>query len=263
MIRRWRTVLIERLGTARRSLKYVLAGVAVFIIALLLFSPILRVREIRVIRGEGRIDLPSVLAVLSPFYNRHLLLVPAHEVSQKVRQVVLDAKDVTVSKRYPSQISVKITLVPIVARVLIEPVQSDPDLGTGSGSTQRGEYLTENGLLVAATPPDGDPIPTIRIVDWGVRPVPVTKLLDPTMLRELRQAEQALAVEFNQNIKMRTVYLRAREFHLDTDKISFWFDERMPIEDQLQRLRTFLTAVKLTDVQNYVDLRLIGRVVYK
>jgi hypothetical protein len=59
------------------------------------------------------------------------------------------------------------------------------------------------------------------------------------------------------------VYLRAREFHLDTPKLSFWFDLRSPLEEQLQRLRTFLTVVKFPEVKNYIDLRLIGKVVYK
>ena len=137
----------------------------------------------------------------------------------------------------------------------------------GSGTllgAPAGDFLTENGLLVSTVHVSlSQPLPLIRITDWGARPVPMTPLLTPAFLDRLRKAEDALTLEFGQQIRTRTVYLRAREFHLDTPKVSYWFDVRTPLADQLQRLRVFLGNVKLQDVKSHIDLRLIGRVVYQ
>lgn len=268
-IRRWRTVILERLAAARRWIKFLAAGAIVFVLCLFLFSPLLQVREIRVVRTEGRVDLQKVLETLAPLYGQHLLLLSARDVTARVREVVPDALSVSVTKNYPSQMSVRIELSPLVARLRIESLGGGsgslmPSAGSGSDAgPPLAEFLTENGLLVAAArPPEAEPLPTIRLVDWSVRPVPGTVILPSAFFDRLRRAENALTLEFGQQIRLRTVYLRAREFHLDTPAISFWFDNRTPLEAQLQRLRTFLKAVKITDVKNYIDLRLTGRVVY-
>lgn len=271
-MRRWRTTFVEWLSLYRRWSAYVIVGAAVFIVCLLLFSPILSVREIRVVRTEGRVDLRTVLAVLEPLYDRHIFFLSAHDVSTRVRSVVPDASDVTVSKRYPSELLIHITVVPLIARIVIDPPLTahagpETDVASGSGAVagvERSYFLAENGLLVStARASSPQALPTIRIVDWSVRPVPQAPLLTHEILDRLRRAENALTLEFGQQIRMRSVFLRAREFHLDTSTVSFWFDIRTPLEDQLQRLRTFLKNVKLQDVKSYADLRLIGRVVYK
>lgn len=266
--RRWKSGFLERVSAARRWLKLVVAGFAIFGVCLLVFSPILQVREIRVVRSEGRIDLRAVLTSLAPLYGRHLLFVSAYDIGARVRQAVPDASDVTVSKRYPSELFVRISVAPLVARVLIEPVSGgtapvDGVAGTGTGSRPAAnEFLTANGILVVGTAP-AQPLPTIRIVDWGVRPTTGARVLTPELLERMKRAEETLALEFGQKIVLRTVYMRAREFHLETPTISYWFDMRAPLQNQLQRLRTFLMNAKLQDVKSYVDLRLIGRVVYK
>ncbi len=272
-IRRLRALVLERLAASRRFVKFAVIGIIVLFVCIFLFSPIMQVRDIRVVRTEGRVDLRTVLEALSPLYGRHLLFLSTRDVTARVREVVPDAVNVSVSKQYFSQISVTITLAPLVARVRIAP-STDAVAAAGSGSvvggsgavrgTSQEEYLTENGLLVGATrPPDATPLPTIRIVDWSVRPVPGTVILPPEFYDRMRRTENALTLEFGQQIRLRTVYLHAREFHLDTPTVSYWFDIRSPLEAQLQRLRTFLKTVKLTDVKSYIDLRLAGRVVYK
>ncbi|MSR86596.1 FtsQ-type POTRA domain-containing protein [Candidatus Peribacteria bacterium] len=273
-VRRWRTFLVERLAASRRWFKYLLALAAVLVVCLFLFSPLLQIREVRVVRTEGRVDLQKVLETLSPLYGQHLLFLSTRDVTARVRQVVPDAVSVSVTKQYPSQVSVRIMLAPLVAHVRI--AADETLLASGSGSVVSSgasgsvvikadsEYLTGNGLLVSADrPPTAEPLPTIRVVDWSVRPVPGTVILPPEFFDRLRRAENALTLEFGQQVGLRTVYLRAREFHLDTPAISFWFDIRTPLEAQLQRLRTFLKAVKLPEVKEYIDLRLTGRVVYQ
>lgn len=277
--RRWlhriRAVILKRLGDARRWLKVLLIGFTVLVACLFLFSPILHVREIRVIRTEGRVDLPTVLEALAPLYGRHLLFLSTRDVTSLVHDVVPDATTVTVSKSYPSELSVRISLAPLIARVqIVAPREVAVPLGSGSTLPRAGSgasaaipeqlYLTQNGLLVAAPPPSNhEALPTIRVIDWSVRPIPGITLITPTFFDQMTRAEHALTLEFGQQIHLRTVYLRAREFHLDTATVSFWFDTRSPLQAQLERLRTFLKTVKLTDVKSYLDLRLTGRVVYK
>lgn len=270
--RRARAIILDRIVAARRYIKFLIIGVAILVASLLLFSPLLRVREIRVVRTEGRVDLAAVLEALAPLYDRHMLLVSVHDVTFRVRAVVPDARTVSVTKSYPAKLSVRIALAPLVARVRI---QTSPSAGsgarvatrTGSGSTAsvaQQEFLTDDGLLVTAPHgPASEALPTIRVVDWSARPAPGRPLLSPEFFDRLRRAEQALTLEFGQQIVLRTVYLRAREFHLDGPVVSYWFDTRSTLESQLQRLRVFLRAVKLSDVKSYVDLRLTGRVVYK
>lgn len=272
-LRRWKAFIGDRIVASRRWLKYIAAGLGLLIVCFFLFSPVLQVREIRVVRTEGRVDLRSVLEALSPLYGQHLLFLSTREVTSRVRETVPDALSVSVSKQYPSQLSVRITLAPLVARIRIAP--SPGSVASGSGSmTATGsgaklpatqtEYLTENGLLVTAVRPvNAEPLPVIQLVDWGVRPVPGTVILPPTFFDQMQRTENALTLEFGQQIRLRTVYMRAREFHLDTPTVSYWFDVRSPLEAQLQRFRTFLKTVKLTDVKSYIDLRLTGRVVYK
>ncbi len=283
-LRRAKTVFFDRLSVGRRWLRFILPGIGTLVICLLLFSPLLHIRQIRVVRAEGRVDLPVVLEALSPLYDRHLLFLSARDVAARVREVVPDASDVIVSKRYPSELHVRIALLPLIARVRIEspgetpqPVSSSSSsvapvrtgsgsagVLSGSGSAPGGEFLTQNGLLVSVPNPGAlPPLPTIRIVDWSVRPVPMMPLLSPEFIERMRRAEEALALEFGQQIRLRTAYVRAREFHLDTPVVSYWFDTRSTLEEQLARLRIFLKSVKLADVKSYIDLRLTGRVVYK
>lgn len=281
-MRRWRGVIEEKISAARRWLKFLVLGIIAFVICMLIFSPIMHVRGIRVIRTEGRVDIPAVLRALAPLYGRHLLFVSTHDVGKRVRESVPDANDVTVQKHYPSELLVRISVAPLVARVIIEspnaaeagPVRGNALNGNevnvglpGSGAligARTADFLTNDGLLVSIAHVSlSQPLPLIRIVDWGARPVPMVPLLAPAFLDRMRHAEDALTLEFGQQIRTRTVYLRAREFHLDSQTVSFWFDMQTQLADQLQRLRVLLANVKLQDVKSHIDLRLMGRVVYK
>jgi hypothetical protein len=252
-----------------------IGGVCLTVIAfvVLLFSPLLSVREIRVIRTEGRVDVRAVLQALTPQYGQRMMFLSQQEIAAAVRQVVPDVADIIVQKEYPSRISVRITLKPLAARLQVE----NPGQVAGSGATvpvagsgavvgpKTYDFLTANGTYVVSDTQQLQlPLPIIRVVDWGVHPVPNSPLISEEILQNMKQAEEALTLEFGQEVRLRTVYIRAREFHLETSKkISFWFDIRTPLQQQLGRLRSFLKSAKLTDVKSYIDLRLVGRVVYK
>lgn len=237
-------------------------GLVALAAALVLFTPLVRVREIRVIRSDTRIDIEQVQQRLAPLFGRHLFFLQRKEVEDLLTAALPDVTDVETEKRYPSTIAVRLTLDPLVATLAIV----NPDgTATASGATTY-DYLSENGLYLSYPSEQagsGTYVPTITIVDWGARPVSGTRIIAPEMLMTLRRAEQAVLDQFGQPVRSRTVYLRAREFHLQTPDHALWFDRESPLEDQLERYRIFLQSVGKDAAKEYVDLRLKDRIVYK
>jgi len=229
---------------------------------LVLFSPIIEVRELRVTRVNARLDIEEVQRVLAPFFGRHLLFLPVREVVQTLEASLADIKHVEIQKQYPSQLIVRIELDPLYAQLTI----LNPDMEGGETSIGATiDFLTDQGIYVVAfLPEESATLPMMRLVDWGVRPQEGTRLVSPDFLVRMQETERALKEQFGQNVTVRTIILRAQEYHLQTDNgLTVWFDTRVPLEDQLLRYRTFLRSVHIDDVEEYVDLRLADRVIYK
>ncbi len=229
---------------------------------LLVFSPIVRVREIKITRTDARLDIEDVQKQLSSFFGRHLLFLSGHEVEESVKSIITDLESVKVSKNYPSVLAVKIELDPLAARLnIIDPDEAVGALGTGTTV----DFLTKKGIYVIAPLSRGDALPLISIVDWGVRPAAGTLLIDPSFLSRINDTQKALNEQFGHEITGVTMFLRAREYHLflKDKKISLWFDISKSLEEQLLKYRTFLRNVNLQDVKEYVDLRISDRVIYK
>ena len=265
-IRQWRR-FVERLAKLRRHLLIAAVGLVaigvVIFFAIALFSPVMRLSEVRVVRTDTRLDLEEVQHALAPLFGRHLLLLSAFEVRQLLEGSLPDLQSVSVGKDYPSTLVVKVTLDPLRARLVIVPPEGEtPGSAVGSGSTV--DFLTEKGIYISSTRVgDVEALPILRIVDWGARPVNGTAIMSPDLLSRMDSAEHALQEEFGQPVLTRTIYLRAQEFHLQLKAWAVWFDMRSTLEDQLLRYRTFLREVPPAEVRSYVDLRLKDRVVYK
>jgi len=228
---------------------------------LLLFSPIVQVREIHVKRLSPRLDIESVQQTLAPMFGKHLFFISSFEIIALLQENISDIKEINISKSYPSTLQVEIELDPLSARVYIaDPEWLGGDIGTGATL----DYLTEKGVYVhTASAQNAEALPMIILVDWGARPQEGTVLLQPALLKRMDAAEIALLRQFGQEVSRRVVYLRAQEFHLHFGKIELWFDLKSTLDDQFQRYRTFLKAVNIADVKEYVDLRLTDRVVHK
>lgn len=234
-------------------------GMLLLIFGLLVFSPIVRVREITVLRSNPRLDIESVQENLAQLFGAHLFFLPTHDVVQILKAQIPDIEEAEVRKNYPSQLTVRITLRPLVARLHI--VNPDaPDAGTGAIT----DFVTDNGIYVStATPGEVDTLPLVEVVDWAAFPTPGTQLLSADLMDHMRKAENALEVQFGQTISERTVYLRAREYHLKAEPYDIWFDTAGTLDDELVRYRTFLQSVPQEEVREYVDLRMSDRVIYK
>ena len=238
------------------------AGGILCVLLLLLFSPLLHLREITVRRLNPRLDIEHVQQVLSPIFGRHLLFLPASEVKEMLYTNMNDINTIEVEKEYPSKLIVTIGLHPLIARLeIVNPdAEAAPEAGTGTGV----DFLTEEGVYVTtATQQEAEGLQTIRLVDWGVRPAPGEALVPPEILARLQETREALRLQFGHTIELQTIYLRAQEYHLLADGMSLWFDMRSSLEQHLQQYRIFLQSVPRSEVHQYVDLRLTDRIVYR
>jgi hypothetical protein len=252
-----------------RFLALIVAGLVCLMIGLAIFSPILEIREIKVQRTDPRIDIGQIQQSLSTLFGEHLFFLSSQEVETILREAVPDLADAEIRKEYPSTLTVRLTLVPLMAKLVIEEPDQSADAplqASGSGEIVGSHFLTTEGMYVVysdAQVATGSGLSSIRIVDWGVRPAPWTQLLQPDLILLMRKAEEEISREFGLSVQSRVVYVRAREFHLKTPLYTLWFDVRSPLEEQLQRYRLFLETVPAGTAKEYVDLRLTGKIVYK
>lgn len=241
------------------AISIVLVGMIIF--GFILFSPIIQVREIKVTRLSPRLDIEEVQTVLSSLFNRHLFFLSSFEVAALLEENIADISAVNIGKEYSSTLHVSIELSPLVARLrIIEPDAQEGYSGTGATI----DYLTDQGIYVSTiSAKDTETLPEIRVVDWGVRPSPGTLLIMPTFIERINAAEIAFLRQFGFEVQRRTVYLRAQEFHLLLGNTELWFDLKSPLENQLERYRTFLREVEIEEVKEYIDLRVSDRVIYR
>ena len=228
--------------------------------------------DVRIVRSDMRLDGQLMQQAMRPLFGRHLMLLSAQEVPPLLREeipglkrsAVPDLATVEIHKVYPSTLQVQVTLKPIAFRLLVK--QPDGPKGPAPAAASGADFLTQDGQYVVYLPSrvaSGASLPLLNIVDWGVRPQAWTQLLSPEFLKSMNDAQHELSAQFGQNIVSRSVYLRAREFHLQTQTYALWFDLQSPISDQLNRYRTFLQTAGPGAAKLYVDLRLADKVVYQ
>ncbi len=266
---RWKTQLrrLGKLAEEWRSslLRWCAAAVVAALLTgtgFMLFSPILEVREIRVTRLDPRLDIEHVQEVLSSIFGRHMLFLSQGEIVDLLRQQVPDIERISMRKEYPALLHIRVELDPLVARLLIVAPDTPEEITASTGATL--DFLTRRGFYVTAPETEqSGALPAVRLVDWGVRPLPGTRIVDPALLERLSAAESTLVREFGREVKERTVYLRGQEFHLALEGQDLWFDMRSPLDAELQRLRVFLQHKGFSEAKEYIDLRIADRVVYK
>lgn len=256
----------EKLVKLRRhmalaAIGLIIIGVGCFF-AVALFSPLMRVSEVRVVRTDTRLDIEQVQSLLAPLFGKHLLLLSVYDVRELLERGLPDLQHVEVDKDYPSTLVVRITVDPLIARLRI--LSPDEAKGTPKSESSTIDYLTSEGVYIASgRASGGEALPRITLVDWGARPIPGMVLLTPEFLLRVAATERNLTEQFGQEVLERTVYLSAQEYHLKTAQWTIWFDVKSSLEEHLQRYRIFLREVASADVKEYVDLRLKDRVVYR
>lgn len=246
-----------------------------------LFSPTFTVSSIRVSREDRRMDVEEIQALLAPNFGRHILFVSPLLLAGHLESAFPEITSATIRRIFPNELHVLLRMDPIVATVFLgEPDDteanrkgSDAEPLTSSGSLHR--YISAKGayLEYPFEIPDGNlPRLKLHLVDWATRPAHRQQLFPPILLEHMRQARGILEQSFGQSVPSITVYLRAREFHVETmhpgrskerERIVLWFDFESPPLAQIEKYREFLRAVPPTELTEYVDLRLHDRVVYR
>jgi hypothetical protein len=270
-MRKWQRGVQVWQKAAKRWLLLLGSSTVIIVIGLFLFSPIVQVRDIRVQRRDARLDIERVKRAVAPVFGEHLLFLSENDVEALVRRAVPDAKDVRISKRYPSRLTIQVEQQALTARLVLElpkePVQataSGADLPAPITEPTRFEYLTEDGRYVRIpVSASGSELPLITIKDITIPPDSGMPLVSQELLARMQEAEATLTTEFGQTIRYRSIYLRGREYHLATERLSLWFDMTSTLDEQFLRYRTFLASPVVQQARFYVDLRLPGAVVYK
>lgn len=276
MIRKSQASFARTLTLIKKWFLVVAAAVAVLFIGFILFSPVLHVREIRVARSDARLDLEKVQLILAPLFDRHMLFLSHREVRSLLEDGISDIDTISITKNYPDELKVGIELDPLVLRVviddptpepppeeLLEPLPEGEEVPAEPAKPVLTDFLTSEGVFVSSPEVPDETLPVITLTDWGVRPTPGDKILSPEFFEQMHFAEQALRQQFGHGIEKRTVFMRAKEFHLDLGGYELWFDTHSTVAEQLGRYRVFLRSVDPKVVLEYIDLRLSDRVIYK
>ena len=268
-VRKWQRALrslLAALGQLRMWLVW-LAAAACFALILLSLSPALAVTTMRVRREDQRVDIEELEQLLHPFFGKHLLFLSSNLLERTILSADPEVSTVTVKKNFPHAIEITLSMDPIVADVLVGgPDDTEENISAASGSgqyrylTSRGVYLTYSVPLQAAA--EGERL-TLRVVDWAVKPVHHQRLLDASVLHDIETAQRILRESFGHVTRSVTLYLRAREFHIQTERLALWLDEATPILKQLDHYRQFLRTLPPGSAGQYIDLRLHDRVVYR
>ena len=285
LIRQWQR--LER--SIRASFKHVKIWIASLVVALVgclvlffLFSPVFSVTSIKVNRQDRRVDIEEIQQLLSPLFGKHMLFVSPIALEHTVREAYPEVSSVAVEKRFPHDLHVTILMDSVAAPVFIgDPEQTEADARPLLTPPEEGElpeireedalhhYITAGGIYLEypfVLPIPGDTelvLPLLYLVDWAVKPAHRQELLEPELVRDLGRARDILQDSFGHSVHFITIYVRAREFHIETERIVLWFDFATPLTQQIERYREFLRTIPLEDVEEYIDLRLHDRVVYR
>jgi hypothetical protein len=217
-------------------------------------------------RQDTRIDIEDIQKLLSPLFGRHLFFLPTSSITSTVRDAYPEVSSVEVQKHFPQEIKLTLFMDPLVADVRIGAPQDTEETMTATGSGLF-QYLTSRGIFLEyPTPlraPEDEERLQLRIVDWAVKPSHRQKLLPPELLQTMRNAESILRESFGHHISSVTLYVRAQEFHVQTERLSLWLDTATPLMQQIDHYREFLRSLPPGSATEYIDLRLHDRVVYR
>ncbi len=262
MARWWQIILSE----FRLWLLIGIAGVIVSTILVLLLAPFFDVRQIHIRRQDPRVDLEQIQQSLGPLFGQRLLLVTKGQVTSLLEPQYPDIDRIDIAKDYPSTLTVTMYLEPVAALVKIDDSELSATSQTGAlvGSGAY-SYITRSGFFVSSPIAISSTvaIPTLRFTDWGIRPQNRTRALSPDFVERIFSARDSLRTDFGLVTTDITVYVRAQEFHIRTNKVTLWFDLTSPLSVQFQRFREFLKTLSLDQVKEYIDLRIADKIIYK
>ena len=250
----------------RRRMLILSSIIAVALVALLIyllvFSQLLRVQSIVIARQSPRLDIEEAQIALAPLLGQHILFASEVQTAALLHESIPDIRSITLRRQYPHTIKVTVSLAPLISSLtIVEPGQYVNQLTT-TGSYVH--FLTDEGIYVYLPHAQvSSELPHMYLTDWGAYPEPGSVLIPKPFLEHLWEMEQSLDDLFGHSVTKRVLYQRAREYHLAIDYMDLWFDTRSTVQQQLRRYRLFLKHIPRAEVGEYIDLRLVDRVIYK
>lgn len=247
----------------------------VILVLFFLFSSTFAITAIQVSRQDRRVDIEEVQQLLSPNFGKHILFISPHIIERTILSAYPEIASAKVRRNFPSELQVLLYTDSIVAHVVVgDPDDTEADFPEESPiATEKKEgsalqrYLTSQGIYLEypfALPAEtSEDRLTLHVVDWAVKPTHRQQLLHPETLTEMQSVLRVLRETFGHTPLRVTLYQRAKEFHVQTERTILWFDLAAPMTAQINRYRKFLQALSLDAAEEYVDLRLHDRVVYR
>lgn len=262
-----------------------LLGFFVFtLITYFLFSPTFTIRSIRVSREDRRVDVEEIQTLLSPTFGNHILFVSPLLLAREIQSAFPEISSVSVRRSFPDELQILLSMDEISATVEIgkpddteaSAPREEQATGTGSAPQDLHRYITKQGVYLEypflLPEKEEDRRLPLHLVDWAVKPAHRQALLTPSVIETMAQARSILEQSFGNSVAGITVYVRAREFHVKTvhpgrpqgkEELILWFDLASSLSEQIERYRDFLRSETLEAAEEYVDLRLHDRVVYR
>lgn len=282
--RQWRRVvrIFAGMFTHLKAWLVLLAICAVLVVTLFfLLSPTFAISSIRVSRQDRRIDVEEIQKQLAPQFGKHIFFVSPMLLAREIRMKYPEVASVDVKRSYPNEIHVLISMDEIVAEIILgEPDETETGIsefdeesvsvdGLYRYVTKKGVYLEYPFALESSE--DNERL-RIHVVDWATKPEHRQPLISIEVLHAMQSAKALMIQSFGSSVPLITLYIRAKEFHVHTfhpgrpegkEKLTLWFDLASTVLTQINRYRTFLRGIPLGSAEDYVDLRLHDRVVYR
>lgn len=246
---------------------------------LFFFTSALNVKNITVI-GNKAIDENAIRETASAvtgkkimgIFNNNILLVKTSEVESAVKNKFAGISGVSVAKKFPRTLEIAITEKPIdiswCNRIKIDRVSGSGQKPENNALLETAQcYFGDENNIVYEKVPDGFLTGSVRV--FRDDPISINaKMGDNALTDFIRE----LAANFNRKTGLNLDYfylppLDSRELHLATSEgWQIYFDLNRNADDQLWVLNNVLKNT-IPDSEkkslDYVDLRVIDRVIYK
>ena len=227
------------------------AGLFLGSVYLIFFSSFFTVTNVSVEAHTTSIPTTALSPFLNRMKGRNLLFLRTEaltrDIEKKFKHEVLLAR---VEKKFPRSVSLVIKEHPVVLNVRVITGDTVQTLSTNS-----------IGYAVETVTPN-DMLPTLIIRNPKNPEIYVTNsyILEAETLNKFTTGFTKFAALFDLGIEFGEWIVRAREFHIKTDKgFVVWLDLTQDIEAQLEKLKRALVTLDIyNEPLEYIDLRIAG-----
>jgi cell division septal protein FtsQ len=223
----------------------VLIGIVIW---LLFFSPFLKIKNIEI---DGTLN-PEVKAEIDQFYGKNIFLFRPAKVQEELSQKQTSVKNIEIYRGLPDTLKVKVYV-------------REPVLGWKSGD--KNYFIDNNGVIFELHDSEmsvlGDKKISIIEDTKNIPVVPGNVEVSTDFVKFVTDFSEKLKNDFNIQIKSIKISETTLQIEVETDqgfRIILATDGNL--DNQLRALKKVIDEKK-SDIHEYADLRIEGRVYYK